>query len=335
MSNVIECLCYACGSEGAVLYANEPDRVFSAAGAWSVFKCSNAACGLLWLYPSPNDEELTAAYANYYTHGNVSQSKIYRTGSVGYRIFVAALLLIIGIPVEQARLRRMYLSHGCGKSLLDVGCGDGDFLYRMRQRGWVPTGIDPDPKAIEIAQGRIGSAAVCGDLSTISKLHKKYDVIAANHVIEHVRDPIQFLQLCSALLRDNGRVVLLTPNALSLGHRLYGRYWRGLEVPRHLFVFSRNALAQCAERAGFGVEAMFTTSANAGGMICVSQVIARYGRYDKAQQARGERLFELLTRPFMALRARFHLMRDRDSGEEIYMVLRPLRRVIGGTPISD
>lgn len=305
-----------------MLYADEPDRVFSAEGAWSVVKCSNATCGLLWLSPSPSDDELSKAYANYYTHGPAGQSTIYRAVSIIYRLFVGALLLAFGIPVEQARLRRLYLKNGGGKSLLDVGCGDGEFLMRMKRRGWMPAGVDPDSAAIEIARGRLGSAVVCGDLSKIVELGRKFDVIAANHVIEHVRDPIEFLQLCGGLLREDGCVVLLTPNAKSYGHRTFGRYWRGLEVPRHLFVFNRNALAICAERAGFVVDEMFTTSANAGGMFCASQVIAKYGRFDPKRQSRREKLFEWLTRPFTALRARIRLMVDGDSGEEIYMTLK-------------
>src|SRR5487761_1111965 len=62
-------LCYLCNSFGDVLYRDLTDAVFFAPGKWSIRRCPNPACGLLWLDPMPVAEDLPAAYEGYYTHG--------------------------------------------------------------------------------------------------------------------------------------------------------------------------------------------------------------------------------------------------------------------------
>ena len=70
------------------------------------------------------------------------------------------------------------------------------------------------------------------------------------HVIEHVPDPLGTRTECRRLLRPGGRLVLTTPNALGMGHRRFGRDWRGLETPRHLQVFTPGALRALVDRSG-------------------------------------------------------------------------------------
>ena len=89
MSSAQKIGCHACGGEGEVLYLNEPDRVFGAPGAWTVVRCRNAECGLLWLTPSPTPDELRLAYAEYYTHGEQRRSRAYRVAAAAYSKFPA------------------------------------------------------------------------------------------------------------------------------------------------------------------------------------------------------------------------------------------------------
>jgi SAM-dependent methyltransferase len=78
-----------------------------------------------------------------------------------------------------------------------------------------------------------------------------FDAVTLNHVIEHVPDPIQTLRECARILKKDGRLVILTPNSSSLGHRVFKQDWRGLEPPRHLHLFSMQSMRRTLELAGF------------------------------------------------------------------------------------
>src|SRR5690349_10815690 len=60
--------CSVCGSRGESIYRDLNDVLFGAPGSWSISRCTNEQCGLLWLDPQPDPEDIGLAYANYYTH---------------------------------------------------------------------------------------------------------------------------------------------------------------------------------------------------------------------------------------------------------------------------
>src|SRR5690606_4600196 len=72
-----------------------------------------------------------------------------------------------------------------------------------------------------------------------------------SHVLEHVYDPSGLLSECYRLLKPGGHLRVVVPNPKSWGHKLFGSRWRGLEPPRHLHLFTPEALRMLSERAGF------------------------------------------------------------------------------------
>src|SRR6202043_1801368 len=106
---------------------------------------------------------------------------------------------------------------------------------------------------------RLGLEAHVGTAESMVASGRKFDVVAASHVIEHVSDPVRFLADCAQLLKPGGRVIVRTPNADSIGHSLFGRSWRGLEPPRLLLVFTRPSLIACGGKAGLKAESCVTT----------------------------------------------------------------------------
>jgi SAM-dependent methyltransferase len=80
-----------------------------------------------------------------------------------------------------------------------------------------------------------------------------------SHLIEHVYDPGALLEECYRILKPGGRVVIVTPNTQSVGHRMFGKYWRGLEPPRHIYLFSIASLKRLGSKAGFDILSARTT----------------------------------------------------------------------------
>jgi hypothetical protein len=100
-----------------------------------------------------------------------------------------------------------------------------------------------------------------------------------HHVIEHVHDPCNLLKECRQILRGRGKLVIVTPNIESLGHRLFRKSWFPLDPPRHLCLFSLHTLRSCIEKAGFQVETLFSSSKTARQECWRSYRILRDGRY--------------------------------------------------------
>lgn len=262
--------CYVCGTEGDVLYRDLMDVIYGVQGEWTLRHCNNARCSLVWLDPMPTVDELPKLYAQYYTHeikpnhSVSSQSKAvdkarvaYWANKYGYPVpgdFWGSMLsyIVYLLPTYRAQwdFGVFCLDAKPGGRLLEIGCGDGATLHRMSELGWDTEGVDFDPKAVEIARNR-GLRVFAGTLEERGFAPDSFDAIVMSHVIEHVPDPLALLEKCGKLLRPGGRLISVTPNASSWGHEKFGRFWRGLEPPRHLHIFTIGSMKLLTKAAGF------------------------------------------------------------------------------------
>ena len=259
---IVRPCCSFCGDQGNPLYSGMIDWLFGVPGEWAMRACPR--CDVIWLDPQPCKEDIPGLYQRYITHGappertwfgrmqaDVSRCVLSRAG---YPVDPATGLLphlLAHLPAAKrdAILSVSTLPPAAGATLLDVGCGNGDFITRMRDMGWKVFGVDPDPAAV--AFGRSQGLNIFTGMIEDVPLTPSYDAIVLNHVIEHVDDPVALLRECRTRLKpDTGRLVIATPNLNSFGHRSFKKFWRGLEVPRHFTVFSVREIgrASCRER---------------------------------------------------------------------------------------
>ena len=313
--------CLLCGGTGQVLYSALKDHLFSAPGEWQLKQCTRAECKLIWLDPAPLPEDLGLAYQSYYTHTGSE-----RPAPFLFRACRRASLKALQIPAfltglyqEARRFQHVLLSDLPPGRLLDVGCGDGQFLRKMTQQGWVGTGIDFDANATESGHKKYGLDLIAGDFQTADFDSGGFDAVTLSHVIEHVPDPVACLDKCRQILKPGGRVVLLTPNFLSLGHQRFGRDWRGLEPPRHLHIFSPDALAECARRAGLTVGRSGSTAVNADYLAKTSLAIRRSSN-GATGTAAATRLGYVLAAAAFQYREHFALRSKPNLGEEAFVV---------------
>jgi O-antigen biosynthesis protein len=151
------------------------------------------------------------------------------------------------------------LLRGRGR-VLDVGCASGYLARRLQEGGATVVGLDVDPRAAELA-APFCEAVHVGDVETMELPYEpaSFDAILCGDVVEHLRDPQAFLTRVRPLLRDDGRLVLSTPNIANWAMRiglLFGRFryteW-GLLDRGHTHLFTRKTLAECLAAAGFRV----------------------------------------------------------------------------------
>jgi 2-polyprenyl-3-methyl-5-hydroxy-6-metoxy-1,4-benzoquinol methylase len=283
-------LCPVCGDpRRREELAGARDGAFGTApGEWRFQRC--LGCHTLYLDPRPDRASVHLAYTNYYTHKSTPQSngvlsRIRKALANGYRnrVFATRRNPSIGLgalvmPLFPARAAHILREdRGLGratagdKRVLDVGCGNGDFLSWARELGWSCHGIEIDPVAAAVARAQ-GVTILGSELGELSEEYTAaFDAITLSHVIEHVHDPVELLRQCRRVLRPGGYLWLETPNSDSLGYEEYKAHWRGLEAPRHLALFTPASLRLSLERTGFEriqvlppahvVEPMFVVSA--------------------------------------------------------------------------
>lgn len=259
--------CCVCGAIGEPLYQQLRDNLFGAPGEWGLKKCSNPRCGLVWLDPMPVEADIGKAYKTYYTHVDSREGRSSRGIKEYFRALLNKIwglfLRVTPIYGERKRLNLMYLDRDVPGRVLEIGCGSGSRLAGFRAAGWEVEGQEVDVKAAKAAQQRYSIDVCVGSIDVINIPDNTFDAIIMNHVIEHVHDPEKNMAHSLRLLKPGGKLVVVTPNINSVGHKYFGKSWRGLEPPRHIHIFSCNTLRKVAQNAGFCRCSAFTTMANA------------------------------------------------------------------------
>ncbi len=275
LTSTAKAACDLCGSPGVLVREGVPDPDGMIPGTWGFRQCSNAQCGIVWLDPAPLESELWKAYTRYHTHTRPSSGKIVKNMlSVINRLLKLLLLpvwAVNGMRREMKQLRFMTLEHEKPGKVVDVGCGAGRFLRRMQKRGWAAEGVEFDPKAAQKVTARYGIRVHVGDLRTSALAENAYDVVTMNQVMEHVFDPRATLSECLRVLKPGGKLVMTTPNVNSVGAGEFGPWWRGWEPPRHLHLFSVDALKRLTLQCGFEVMEARSYSWDAAGVYRVSR----------------------------------------------------------------
>lgn len=286
--------CLLCGNKGKILYKDLKDRFFNAPGIWTLLQC--AKCYFVWLNPRPIPEDMGKLYGQYFTHSTERSvprfawiRRFIRDAILGAHMdydhlvkgvwkkgFGKVLSWVIPLK-ERVELSVMNLPAKKGGRLLDVGCGNGIFLEKMRSLGWEVVGVEMDEKAVKIGRERFALDIYQGSIEEVDLPTESTDAITMHHVIEHVPDPIGALKVCLKILKPRGRLVLITPNILSLGHRLFKQATAHLDPPRHLYLFEPDTLRNCAEQAGFQILEIRTLARLANWMYLTSSCIRRFG----------------------------------------------------------
>jgi 2-polyprenyl-3-methyl-5-hydroxy-6-metoxy-1,4-benzoquinol methylase len=264
--------CPACGARARrLLYANLADRsYFCAPGRWNLFCCEGCSCA--YLDPRPDESTVHMAYTNYYEGGEArvpEQAGAWRhvrralrngyiSSRYGYRLAPASRLgPLVAWSVPRHResadeyVRHLPSPNSQGR-LLDIGCGEGEFLAHMQALGWSVEGIEPNSDAVATARAR-GVAVIGGTLNETSLTPQSFNAITFRLVFEHLRDPRAALRVCRDALRPGGVLWLATPNLNSEGHRLFGEHWIHLQAPRHPVLHTPASVMELLVDSGFEV----------------------------------------------------------------------------------
>lgn len=204
---------------------------------FNIVRCGQ--CGFHFTNPLPSLERLGDYYKSeeYISHSNTNKgliSKLYH--------------LVRNYTLKgKLRLVSRYVSRG---TILDYGCGTGMFLNTCKVAGWQSIGIEPDAGARKIAT-EMGLEVFENKERLFAEKDKiRFDAISLWHVLEHVPDLNETIQLLLAHLKEGGSLFVAVPNHRSEDAQHYQRYWAAYDVPRHLYHFDRESMQSLMSKHG-------------------------------------------------------------------------------------
>lgn len=148
------------------------------------------------------------------------------------------------------------------KSIVDIGCGTGDFIAACADHGWEVQGIEPNQKARQLTVEKLqlknntkGENIIYNEIQELVEANKRYDVITMWHVLEHVYNLKEYIKQLKKLLNTNGTLIIAVPNFNSFDAEHYKDHWAAYDVPRHLWHFSKKSIGFLFEKEGLKVSA--------------------------------------------------------------------------------
>lgn len=243
MIPTVHVACDLCGSNDQEPVCHSRDFLTDHPGIYTIVRCRG--CGLRYQSPRPVDP-MPFYQGNYRAVFKSDDNPSSADQTNG----------LTGLAAVYARTAQQVALTSSGK-LLDVGCADGAFLVAMAQLGWDVYGVEPDETAAQCANRLLSmfrpARVLCGFLEDANYPDGYFDLITLWHVVEHLPHPLATLCKVRHLLSPRGRVIILTPRWGSLESLLFGRYWSGLDLPRHLWFFTDFSLQALIEGAGMTV----------------------------------------------------------------------------------
>ena len=234
--------CHVCSSTN--------DTTYIEARGYRIAQCLN--CRLWFVNPQPTMEELRQFYATY------DEGKLWRSLEAHFNRGVRKAIL---------RLKQ-------AGTVLDVGCGSGNFLSCMKEAGFSTFGIEPSGSGSEYGREAHGIDIYHGMIEDYltANAGRRFDVVTLLNVLEHLTDPAGILKQLAQVLASDGMLAIVVPDARF--HDLFGRvrrfvgmpdpYWieqpnkflAGFRLPEHLCSFQPSTIASLLRRCGFRVVAI-------------------------------------------------------------------------------
>lgn len=134
--------------------------------------------------------------------------------------------------------------------LLDVGAATGFFMSIAEGVGWKTQGVEISRYATMLAQKK-NLDVIHGTMANIDVSEPLFDVVTMWDVLEHMKDPITDLQRARSVLKQDGLLVLNTPDSGSLYAKLLGKRWHLIVPPEHIHYFNDESVSKVLNACGF------------------------------------------------------------------------------------
>lgn len=233
--------CLVCGSNDSAERFAAKDCLVSG-DVFSIKRCKS--CGFVFTSDPPEEKDIARYYISedYISH---SDKKRNLTEFV-YHLARSIML----------RKKHRLICRVCKKetgNLMDVGSGTGYFAHFMKEKGWNVTGVELSEQARDFSILKFGINALApSEMRGTSG--GSADCITFWHVLEHLYDPVKWLDEVKRILKDDGKCIIALPNIESADAVRFGKQWAALDVPRHLWHFSPATMMRFIRENGFACD---------------------------------------------------------------------------------
>lgn len=196
--------------------------------SFAISRCRN--CGFLYTNPRPSEQRLGSYYESedYISHNKKSNSLINRIYKIARKFTVRSKVAMINKFTANKN------------TLLDIGCGTGEFINEAKKNKWHINAVEPGTLARKSAE-ELNGISIYEDIHKIEKT--KFDAITMFHVLEHVADLNGTMKKVRKLLHKEGSLFIALPNSASWDSTHYKNDWAAFDVPRHLYHFNQETAA--------------------------------------------------------------------------------------------
>lgn len=239
---------------------NVPDKN-KFTGVYNIVKCTN--CELVYTNPRFSTDELETIYSSENIIGGVYRNFGYLFDTKAPDLIRATEKGVTFNPkVYQWKfdIIQQYTDKQPNKiKLLDIGCGDGRFVYDALQRGYQARGIDLSPDRVKQGMERYQfeqETLRCMNVDEFSG-HEKFDVVVMWDVIEHVESPSAVLENLKQIAHKDTVFFILTMSMDSITYKLFKKDWYYINPTQHLHYFTHKTMPKMLEKNGLtqiGVE---------------------------------------------------------------------------------
>ena len=231
MNHISECP--ICGSKSSETFMTTLDYNYTQE-EFTITQCGS--CGFKYTNPIPTSDNIGDYYKadNYISHTSSKKG-----------VFERLYHLVRSYTIQKKF--KLVAKYTKGRSLMDIGCGTGDFLSYLKKQGWQVKGLEPSDSAREMA---IQNHQL--EVESTTALHEQkensVDAISMWHVLEHVYNLNPDFEQFKRILKNDGRLFIAVPNCSSYDARHYKEQWAAYDLPIHLYHFTPKDINQLAEK---------------------------------------------------------------------------------------
>lgn len=235
--------CYLCGSSDHEKFIQAQDDLSGKTGTFHFVRCES--CGLTYQHPRIVFHDIGAFYdEEYIAHRKKSDwgllTKFYNSRMGKH-------------DRDKWAIVRKHVKLDAKNQVLDIGCGAGTFLEKVRQEsGAQCTGIDFKDLSQSPAFSKV--SFLKGTLFDQKLNEQSFDLITMWHFLEHDYRPVETLERIRLLLKPTGKLILEVPRLDSLSFQIFKERWPGLQAPQHTLLFDRKSFLAMLQKSGLGVE---------------------------------------------------------------------------------